>query len=100
MSKQKSVKPSRQQLTKLVRKVRKYLGITLLTFFVLIYGFMLYKINGFMSEQPSQTAINADLKTAPHPAINQKVVNQLYQLKGSSVSVQSLLNQQRQNPFQ
>lgn len=81
-------------------KLKKFLWLFLLIFFVVIYGYVVIKLDGFVGEQPSSNAISNDLKTAAQPAINPKVVNQLNQLQNNSISVQALFDQGRSNPFQ
>ena len=80
--------------------LRSYLWLILIIYFVAIYAYLLLKINNQVHAQPSSMAINAQLKTTPHPAINPNVIKQLEQLQNNSVSVQALFNQSRQNPFQ
>ena len=80
--------------------LRKYLWIAPFLLMILLYGYVLIKINGFESAAPSASAIASKLKTSASPAINQTVVNELNQLQNNSVSVQALFNQARSNPFQ
>jgi len=95
----KTTKPLKQSLQEVLSIVRKYLWLLILVFFVLIYGYILLKINDFQNQQPSQSAISANLQTTPQAVINPKIVNQLDQLKTNSVSVRALFNNSRQNPF-
>lgn len=81
-------------------KGRKYLGLLVILFFAIIYLFILLRINGFMTLQPSASEVNANLKTSVSPDINPAIVNQLEKLQNNSVSVQALFDQARQNPFQ
>jgi len=95
----KTTKPLKQSLQEVLSIVRKYLWLLILVFFVLIYGYILLKINDFQNQQPSQSAISTNLQTTPQAVINPKIVNQLDQLKTNSVSVRALFNNSRQNPF-
>lgn len=87
-------------LKALASKDRQYLWLILGLFFIVLYGYLLLKINGFNQAKPSPFQVSNDLKTTTLPAINQKMVNQFEQLKDNSVSVQSIFNNQRSNPFQ
>ena len=93
----------KQQLQSVITKsskLRKYTWLALIVLVALLYGYVLIKINGFLSATPSSSAIASNLKTSVSPVINQNVVNQLNQLQNNSVSVQALFNQARSNPFQ
>ena len=93
----------KQQLQSVITKsskLRKYTWLALIVLVALLYGYVIIKINGFLSATPSSSAIASNLKTSVSPAINQNVVNQLNQLQNNSVSVQALFNQARSNPFQ
>ena len=100
----KDEKPAlKQQLQSVVAKssgLRKYSWLALLVLIALLYGYVLVKINGFLSATPSSSAVASNLKTSVSPSINQNVVNQLNQLQNNSVSVQALFDQARSNPFQ
>ena len=89
-----------KMLPALAAKEHNYLWLVVLAFFLILYGYLFWEINGFSQAQPTQIQISNDLKTTALPAINQSVVTQLEQLKNNSVSVQALFNQARSNPFQ
>ena len=86
-------------LKELFNKTHKYFWLILLVFFLVIYGFIIYEVNGYMNQQPTQAAVSLQLKTTPQATINPKIVKQLETLKNNSVSVKALFNQARQNPF-
>ncbi|MGH7233938.1 MAG: hypothetical protein ACREF7_00630 [Candidatus Saccharimonadales bacterium] len=93
----------KQQIQTFIKKglgLNKYLWLVFIVLIALIYGYVLIKINGFLNTAPSSSAIAKNLKTSDSPVINQNVVNELSQLQNNSVSVQSLFNQTRSNPFQ
>ncbi len=94
---------SKQRLQQIVQKasfLNRNLWLVFLVLIVIIYGYVLFKINGFLSAAPSSSTISQNLKTSPSPVINQNVVNELNNLQNNSVSVQALFNQARTNPFQ
>ena len=83
----------------LFNKVHKYLWLILLVFFLAIYGFIVFKVNGYMNQQPTPAAVSLQIKTTPQATINPAVIKQLETLKNNSVNVKALFNQTRQNPF-
>ena len=97
-------KPTSKQQFQLIAKkasfLKRYLWLVFLILIVVIYGYVLLKINGFLSATPSPSTISQNLKASATPVINQNVVNELNNLQNNSVSVQALFNQARSNPFQ
>lgn len=100
----KDEKPNvKQQLQAVIAKssgLRKYSWLALIVLVALLYGYVIMKVNSFLSATPSSSAVASNLKTSASPVINQNVVNQLNQLQNNSVSVQALFDQARSNPFQ
>lgn len=82
----------KQQLQQLL-KYKLYAFITLVA---LVYGYTVFSINQAINISPSseQTAVKRS------PTIDPVLVRQLEQLQDNSVSVQSLFNDGRDNPFQ
>lgn len=98
--KKKSIKDRLRQLVALLNKFKKYTFPAFIAFIVIIYGFLLFKINNLSNLEPSDTAITQQIKAAKVPHIDEKVVKQLQSLQDNSVSVQALFNEARSNPFQ
>lgn len=76
---------------------RQYRVVLFLVLLVIVYGYLLLKINDFNSVAPS-----VDLNSSPSqptPNIDKSAVSRLKQLQDNSVNVQALFNQARQNPF-
>lgn len=80
--------------------LRQYSLVLFVTFVACIYGFVLLRINSLSSLQPPQSAVDTQVKAARIPHIDQDVVNKLESLEDNSVSVQTLFDQARNNPFQ
>ena len=95
----KSSSNTKQNVIAEFNKVHRYLWLILLLFFILIYGFIIYKVNGYMNQQPTPAAVSLQLQATPQATINPKIVQQLNSLKNNSVSVKALFNQARNNPF-
>jgi hypothetical protein len=84
----------------LLQKLQAYSFVVFLVFVALIYGFVLLKINSLRSAQPSDEAVSTQVQAAQIPHIDQLTVKQLESLQDNSVSVQTLFDQARSNPFQ
>ncbi len=99
-----NIKLKFQELTaKLIadsEKLRRYSLLSFIIFVSLIYGFLLFRINSLSGQQPTEAAINKQIKAAKIPQIDKSVVKQLESLQDNSVNVQTLFNQARSNPFQ
>ena len=83
-----------------LRTVRRYSYFIFLVFVALLYGFVMFRISSLGSEQPSSATVSSQVQAAQVPHIDKSVVKQLQSLQDNSVSVQSLFNQARSNPFQ
>ncbi len=91
---------SKVQLLRAVRTARKYTVIIYLVFFLSIYGFLAWRTISLSQVEPDQSAVTAELKTSGVPKIDQEVLNKIQQLQDNSVSVQTLFEEARSNPFQ
>lgn len=83
-----------------LRMLTRYNLFFFLVFVAIIYGLVLLHINDLNSAEPSDQAVNSQIKAANIPRIDQSVVQQIKSLQDNSVSVQSLFDQARNNPFQ
>jgi hypothetical protein len=84
---------------KLQRNLLKYAGLMCFIFVAAVYSFMVWRIGVLSNIQPDQNAVNAQLKTAQVPNIDKDALKKIQDLQDNSVSVQSLFNQARDNPF-
>lgn len=85
------------QLKAAGRTVGKFKGILFFLCLALLYGFILFRINTYMSEGPSDSDVSAAQGTT-QPHIDAATVQKIKDLKDNSVNVQSLFGS-RQNPF-
>jgi hypothetical protein len=83
-----------------VKSAKRYAPILFCLFFVIIYGFVIYRVQVLNSSEPSAADVATKSRTASVPHIDPKVLNQLQQLQDNSVSVQTLFDSSRSNPFQ
>jgi len=84
----------------ILRRVSRYGVVLFLIFIALIYGFVILRINSLSNAQPTDNAVTSQVQAARIPHIDKSVVDQLQSLQDNSVSVKSLFNQARANPFQ
>jgi hypothetical protein len=76
----------------------KYAFLFFLLFLAAVYGFVLYRINVYVNVEPSDSVAAQARSSTPH--IDQSVVTQLQNLNDNSVSVKTLFEDARSNPFQ
>jgi hypothetical protein len=80
--------------------IEKYSLVLFISLVVILYGFLIFRISNLNSAQPSEAAISSKVEAGKTLRIDQKVVKQLQSLQDNSVSVKTLFNQARSNPFQ
>lgn len=80
--------------------IRRYSLVVFITFIACLYGFVLIRVNSLIHTQPQAADISQQVKAAAIPHIDQSVVKKLQALQDNSVSVQSLFDHARSNPFQ
>ncbi|HEV2403378.1 MAG TPA: hypothetical protein VGS08_04205 [Candidatus Saccharimonadales bacterium] len=66
---------------------------------IAVYGYVAWRFQALNATQPSQKAI-ASQTSISQPHIDPVVVNKIKRLQDNSVSVQTLFDQARQDPFQ
>ena len=100
MSNKLSLRAMPAKLNPLVAKLKHYELVIFVVFVAAIYGFVLMRINSLSHVQPSPQAVTSQVQAARVPHIDAAVVKQLESLQDNSVSVQTLFDQARSNPFQ
>lgn len=93
-----NIKDIPAKLMELLGKLNRYAVVLFLLLVALVYGFLMMRIQSLQNVQPSNTPVRGTVVATPH--IDQSVVDQLQQLQDNSVSVKSLFDQARSNPFQ
>lgn len=89
-----------EQITDFMQRAKRYAPLLFAALLVGIYGFLVYRVQVLNASEPSSADVASQSKTAQVPHIDQKVIEQLQQLQDNSVSVQTLFDQARSNPFQ
>ncbi len=90
-----SLKSQSQELFNKVIKLRVFIFALIV---IVIYGYLLLRINTLKNPQPALVSQSSQSQATTH--IDPALVNKINQLQDDSVSVQALFNQARQNPFQ
>jgi hypothetical protein len=100
MSKEKNSPRVKAQLNELWDMTVRLRILLFLVLLVALYGFIGVRIQTLANAKPSQADIDTKSSTTSKPYIDPEVVGKVQQLQDTSVSVQALFNQARQNPFQ
>jgi len=79
------------------RKINAYKAFMFFLAIMTLYGFIVWRINVFSNTPASQSEKAA--QTTPQPHIDAATVAKMQSLQDNSVSVQTLFDQARQNPF-
>jgi hypothetical protein len=93
----KDIKPL---LLRILRWLRRYYALILFVVVGLLYGYIIFQINHFNRQQPTDTAVNERIKQVKRPSIDPQTAEKLKNLEDSSQEVQALFQNARQNPFQ
>lgn len=91
---------SRESLTHYLQTARKNAPLVFVVFLVAIYGFLAFRITQLLAEEPDQAAVSAELRSVGIPKVDEDVVDKMQKLEDNSVSVQTLFDDARDNPFQ
>jgi len=83
-----------------IERFRKYAVVLFVILVVVVYGFLVLRINSMQSAQPDSVSGNQKVTALATPRIDPKLITQLQQLQDNSVNVKTLFDQARSNPFQ
>lgn len=97
--KKRSLKLLVQDLLGRLSVFRKYLLPGFIALTVLIYGFLLLKVNTLVNTQPSDLDVQTQVKATKTPHIDDQTVEQLKSLRDNSETVRSFFENFRENPF-
>lgn len=106
MSKKNTTHLSKQNLEATIqqgiRTANKYSVLLFLLFLIGIYGFLALQVLSLNQAEPDPTVVQERLKTANglNTSKYKEVAEKIKALQDNSVSVQSLFNEARDNPFQ
>ena len=86
------------QVSALAKKIATYRIFLFFLVIASLYGYILWRINVYSNAPASESEVSA--KTTAQPRIDPDTVKKIQSLQDNSVSVQSLFDTARQNPFQ
>lgn len=90
---------SKEQVAHYLQAARRYAPLAFIVFLVAIYGFLSWRIVSLVQAAPDESAVSSQLQTVGVPRVDKELVTKIQQLEDNSVSVQTLFDQARQNPF-
>ena len=86
-------------LASTVKKTRPYVGVLIFLLFAGVYGYMVVKINALSDPAIDQGTVLTEVKSLPVPRIDSEAASRLLTLEDNSVSVKTLFEKSRTNPF-
>lgn len=88
------------QVSNLSGRVTRYKLVIFVLAVAVVYGYMVVTISSLSSAQPTPEQISSQSSPIKTAKIDKKVILQLQQLQDNSVSVRTLFDEARSNPFQ
>jgi hypothetical protein len=95
-----SIKEIPARISDILAPFKKYAILLFVIVVAGVYGFLVFRINGMQSTSPSSSGDIQKGTLVATPRIDPNLVTQLQQLQDNSVSVKSLFDEARSNPFQ
>ena len=99
MSKEKNSPQLKAQLIDAWEMTKRLRILLFLLLLVALYGFIGVRIRTLSNAQPTDTDIASKASATSKPYIDPTVISKVQQLQDNNVSVQTLFNDARQNPF-
>lgn len=87
------------QLKTLGARFAKYKLFSFFIVFMLLCGFLVFRINELNNQNPSSDQVDTKLQASTRPHIDQAAIDKIQHLKDNSVQVKTLFDTSRSNPF-
>lgn len=87
------------RLAPLLAIIKKNKVFIIILVVLTVFGFIVFRISYFNGLEPSDSALEEQLKTSSRPKIDKAIVEKLVNLETENIQVQALFNQARENPF-
>lgn len=87
------------KLRLIITQVKRNSVLIFIVLVVGIYGFTFFKIQTLNNQQPTEEAVSSQVQAAHVPRIDPKTVEALNSLQDNSVSIKTLFDEARSNPF-
>ena len=88
------------QVSNVSRRVARYKSVIFVLAVAAVYGYLVITISSLSGAQPTPEQISSQSSPIKTAKIDKKVILQLQQLQDNSVSVRTLFDEARSNPFQ
>ena len=88
------------QVFNVSKRVTRYKLVIFVLAVAAVYGYLVITISSLSSAQPTPEQISSQSSPIKTAKIDKKVILQLQQLQDNSVSVRTLFDEARSNPFQ
>lgn len=86
--------------TNVVKRFKKYAVFACVMLVLVAYGFLVFRINNYVSHEPDADVVNERLNNLRRPKIDQSTIDKIQQLQDTNVQVKALFDEARDNPFQ
>ncbi|HSW79438.1 MAG TPA: hypothetical protein VLG47_01550 [Candidatus Saccharimonadales bacterium] len=93
------LKPILSKLKPAQAFAKKYLNFIILLIFLLLYTFMVVRIDSLSGAAPSDAQVTAKEQAIAQPKIDKATLNKIEKLQNQNIQVQALFNQARNDPF-
>ena len=80
--------------------IQRYLVIIAVVLVIGVYGFLVLQISSGTQKEPTEDEVTSQLSTIKRLKIDQDSIDKIQQLKSQNVTVQSLFESARNDPFQ
>lgn len=94
------IKDLKPKLLQTLAWIRRYYALLLFIVVAVLYGYIIFQINHFNRQEPSDISVSERIKKVKRPSIDKETAEKLEQLEDRSEDVQALFENARQNPFQ
>lgn len=84
----------------ILKGLKKYMVFACVMLVLVAYGFLVFRINNYVSHEPDDEVVSERLDNLRRPKIDQSTINKIQQLQETNVQVKALFDQARDNPFQ
>jgi hypothetical protein len=78
---------------------KRYVTLLFIVAMLLVFGFLVFRINQFSNLEPSEDAITEKLQSVQRPRLDQTVIDKIQQLQDQNIEAKALFDQARNNPF-
>ncbi len=92
-------RPVGEQLQSVAKYASTYNKLLFFLLLAVVYGFVVVRINVLSQAEPNPDDVSAQIVGGKSLKVDPTVVDKIQKLQDNSVSVQSLFDQARQNPF-